>query len=129
MSLLILLYQLNLYGYLPQASTKEFEKLVLAVAANELDLKYNNAWKKFKKQSDKEVKTISYLLRRMVKKKDHSYHVSPTMKEFIAALEGANITTRLENGKIHLRRGVKRPWPFKPETINYSIGLRAGVGA
>ena len=61
--------------------------------------------------------------RRMVKKKDHSYHVSPTMKEFIAALEGANITTRLENGKIHLRREVKRPWPFKPETINYSIGF------
>ena len=122
-SLLILLYQLNLYGYLPQASTKEFEKLVLAVAANELDVKYNNAWKKFKKQSDKEVKTISYLLKRMVKKKDHSYHVSPTMKEFIAALEGANITTKLENGKIHLRREVKRPWPFKPETINYSIGF------
>lgn len=50
-------------------------------------------------------------------------HVSPTMKEFIAALEGANITTKLENGKIHLRREVKRPWPFKPETINYSIGF------
>ena len=45
------------------------------------------------------------------------------MKEFIAALEGANITTKLENGKIHLRREVKRPWPFKPETINYSIGF------
>ena len=25
--------------------------------------------------------------------------------------------------KIHLRREVKRPWPFKPETINYSIGF------
>lgn len=24
---------------------------------------------------------------------------------------------------IHLRREVKRPWPFKPETINYSIGF------
>ena len=45
------------------------------------------------------------------------------MKEFIVALEGANITTKLENGKIHLRREVKRPWPFKPETINYSIGF------
>lgn len=41
----------------------------------------------------------------------------------IAALEVANITTKLENGKIHLRREVKRPWPFKPETINYSIGF------
>ena len=45
------------------------------------------------------------------------------MKEFIAALERANITTKLENGKIHLRREVKRPWPFKPKTINYSIGF------
>lgn len=45
------------------------------------------------------------------------------MKEFIVALEGANITTKLENGKIHLRREIKRPWPFKPETINYSIGF------
>ena len=45
------------------------------------------------------------------------------MKEFIAALEGANITTKLENGKIHLRQEVKRPWPFKPETINYSTGF------
>lgn len=131
-SLLILLYQLNLYGYLPQASTKEFEKLVLAVAANELESKYNNAWKKFKKQQDKEIKTIAYLLRHMVKRKDHSYHVLPTMKEFIGALEGAGITARLENGKIHLRRDIKRPWLLKSETINYSInfaGWSRSVGA
>lgn len=41
----------------------------------------------------------------------------------LQSVGGANITTKLENGKIHLRREVKRPWPFKPETINYSIGF------
>lgn len=120
-SLLILLYQLGLYGYMPQASTKEFEKLVLAVAANELDSKYATAWKKFKKDPDQEVKTLTYLLRRMVKKKDHSYHVSPTMKEFASALTGAGVSVRQENGKLHMRREIKRGWLFGVETAQYSI--------
>lgn len=46
-ALLTLLYQLNGYGYFPSAPVKEFEKLVVAVAASELAVKYRWAWKKF----------------------------------------------------------------------------------
>lgn len=120
-SLLILLYQLSLYGYVPQASTKEFEKLVLAVAANELEGEYNKAWKKFKKGPDQEIKTLTYLLRRMVKKKNHSYHISPTMKEFASALKEAGITVKQENGKLHMRREIKRGWLFGVDVAQYSI--------
>lgn len=131
-SLLILLYQLILYGYLPSSPEKEFEKLVLAVAANELSSKYSKAWKKFKKFPDKEVRTISYLLKRMVKRKDHSYHVSATMKEFISALEGVGVICNQDNGKVHFRREIKKQWPFKPEVLSYSIrfsGWSRSVGA
>lgn len=68
-ALLTLLYQLNLYGRFPNCSVKEYERLVVAVAANNLREKYHDVWKKFSKYDDKEIRTISYLLGRMTKKK------------------------------------------------------------
>jgi len=40
-SLLVLLYQLYLYGYFPTAPKKDFEGLVLSVAEDSLDTKYS----------------------------------------------------------------------------------------
>ena len=84
--LLILLYQLQNYGYYPKQNFKEFEKLVLAIADNSLNKTYYNVWKKFKKQEDSEIKTISYIIRRLVVKKNNSYHLDITTKDFCNAL-------------------------------------------
>ena len=48
-ALLLLLYQLDRYGYYPCCSVKDYEKLVVAVASNGLQTKYGNIWKKYKK--------------------------------------------------------------------------------
>lgn len=99
-ALLILLYQLQLYGYYPQAPKKDFERLVLSVAADNLSEDYPLYYRRFKRDSDWNVKIISAVLKRMVVKKDNSYHVSPTMKEFCAALEKQGVKYSLENAKI-----------------------------
>ena len=100
-ALLILLYQLFLFGYIPIAPEAEFEKLVVAVAANRIHIVYNKQYKKFKKMEDPTIKTLSFLLRRMVKKKDHTYHASPTMREFCTALERLGVECVQENSKMH----------------------------
>lgn len=132
-SLLILLYQLQLFGYLPIASKKEFEKLVLSVAANDLHEKYRSVYRKFKKCDDWQVQVISYILKRMVAKKDNSYHISPTMKEFCVALEKYGVTYELENGKIRFSFVHPGKWIFVPETQKkYTIpfgGWTRTVGA
>lgn len=120
-SLLILLYQLFLFGYIPNVPEKEFEKLVVSVAANKID---RGVLKKFmtdKLIADKEVHAISYLLRRMVKKKDSSYHIAATAKAFCDALAKANVSAELDNGKLKFRRQIKKSWPFKDEIVSYSI--------
>ena len=103
-SLLVLLYQLYGYGYFPSAPVTDFEKLVVSVAANTLDAHYYPVWKKFSKLSydDCAIKTISFLLRRMTVRKDHSFHISVTMKEFCGALERHGVKCTLENGKIDM---------------------------
>ena len=104
-SLLILLYQLYGYGYFPAAPVTEFEKLVVSVAANTLPTRYGNVWKKFSKlpsKDDSAIQTIAFLLRRMTTRKDHSFHISVTMKEFCSALEVQGVKWSLENGKIYL---------------------------
>ncbi len=109
-ALLLLLYQLTLYGYLPSAPVHEHEKLVVAVAANNLaeDLDFRGIFKKFKKKPDPEIQTISYWLRhKNTKKKDHSYHVSPTAKEFCVALEGLGVKCEIGSGKLHFTREIK----------------------
>lgn len=104
-SLLILLYQLYGYGYFPAAHVNEFEKLVVAVAANTLPSQYGHVWKKFVKLPSKDdcaIQTIAFLLRRMTTKKDHSFHISVTMKEFCTALESHGVKCTQENGKVYM---------------------------
>lgn len=131
-SLLILLYQLNRYGYFPKESVRSFEKLVVAVAASELDSRYKNAWKKFKKSDDCQIETISYLLRHMTERKDHSYHISITMKEFCTVLESNGIQCVEENGKIHMKKVEKTTFWGKPKEINHTMvfgGWTRALGA
>ena len=121
-ALLILLYQLQLFGYIPTAPKKDFEKLVLCVAEGSIEQEYRSYYRKFKKFDDSIIKTISYALKRMTTKKDNTYHVAPTMKEFCAALENQGVICVHENGKIkfsHKRKGI---WhQFTPQEKNYSI--------
>lgn len=120
-SLLILLYQLFLFGYIPSVPEKDFEKLVVSVAANKINPYILKKFKSDKLASDQEVLSIAYLLRRMVKRKDSSYHVSATAKEFCAALSKVNVSAELENGKLKFCRYTKKCWPFKDEITSYSI--------
>lgn len=106
--LLILLYQLQLYGYYPKQSFSEFEKLVVSIADNSIDKNYSNVWKKFKKQDDCEILTISYIVRRLVVKKNNSYHLSVTTKDFCNMLKRSGVEWELDGQKIKLKRTVRR---------------------
>ena len=131
-ALLLLLYQLNLFGYLPNCSVREFEKLVVATAANELNTRYSHIWKKFDKMSDTEVKTISYWLKRKTKKKDHSYHLRITMRQMANALERYGVTYKIDNAKIHFERKIPARWFGKETIYRYSVpfgGWTRCVGA
>lgn len=132
-ALLILLYQLQLFGYLPTAPKKDFEKLVLSVAEGSVEHEYRSYYRKFKKLDDSVIKTISFALKRMTTKKDNTYHVAPTMKEFCIALENQGVICVQENGKIkltHMRKGVW--YQLKPIEKHFSIpfgGWTRVVGA
>jgi len=134
-SLLILLYQLNLYGYVPNVSEKEFEKLVVAVAANTLNPKIIKKFKNKKMKmpkTDIEVQAIAYSLRRMVKRKDNTYHVKITAREFRDALEAAGVVVKQEAGKLKFRREVKKILPFPAKVLQYTIvfgGWSRTIGA
>ena len=121
-ALLILLYQLQLFGYNPTAPKKDFEKLVLSVAEGSVEQEYQLYYRKFKGHDDPVIKTISYALKRMTTKKDNTYHVAPTMREFCIALENQGVAYVQENGKIkfsHKRKGVW--YQLTPEEKNFSI--------
>lgn len=120
-ALLVLLYQLQLYGYFPKQNFKEFENLVVAVADNALQKKYDYVWKKFKKHDDCEIKTISFLVRRLVTKKNNSYHLSITTKEFCNILENADVKCELDGDKIRLYRTVKKF--LRNEKYTYTINF------
>jgi prophage maintenance system killer protein len=64
-ALLLLLYQLGLYGYRPTASGEAFEALVVAVAAGELADAYPDAWEGGA-AGDREVAALSRILAEMV---------------------------------------------------------------
>lgn len=113
-ALLILLYQLQLYGYLPTAPKKEFEKLVLSIAADDLEDKYRRYYRKFKKSEDWKIRVISFALSRMVVKKNNSYHVSPTMKEFCAALERKGVQYNVDKSKVKFSYTPSGKWSFIP---------------
>lgn len=132
-ALLTLLYQLDRYGYCPSVSQKDFEKLVVAVASNELDTRYEKIWKHAptKIEADKtdhSVWVISTLLRKMTKRKDNSFHLDIPARDFIHAInqiEGC--TCQVDGGKIKLQRVIKKKiWLFQhlSETKTYSIPYR-----
>ena len=102
--LLILLYQLQMYGYYPKPKFKEFEKLVISIADNSLEKNYSNVWKKFKKQDDCCIQTISYIVKKLVVKKNNSYHLSITTKDFCNILEHSGVRWELDGQKIRLKR-------------------------
>ena len=91
-ALLILLYQLDWYGYMPNAPQKDFERLVISVAANKIPENYPFAYKKCLKDEDPIIKTISKILRKKIKKKDSTYHVRRLkgcqLENYIEALPG-----------------------------------------
>ena len=121
-ALLVLLSQLYNYGYYPKSDFKNFENLVLAVAdggTNSLCQKYPHIWKKFKKNEDCEIKTISYIIRHNCEKKDRSFHKDINMREFCGALNQlASVTYKVDNMKIKFER--KKPGII-PKTYKYSI--------
>ena len=120
-ALLLLLYQLDQYGFYPNCTVKEFEKMVVAVAANTLPTKFDNIWKKYKKFEDPEVKTIAHMLRRMTKKKDHSYHLDISFSDMAKALEKFGVTPEVYGGKIHFQRTVYKGFFKKEKLLKFSI--------
>ena len=119
-ALLILLYQLHLFGYMPATSQKNFEKLVVAVAANRIPETYFNEYKKNLKKSDPLISTIAHIIRKNVKKKDHSYHIAPTMREFCDGLSKHDVEFVIDGNKIHFKRRVKSHWYTKAELLQCS---------
>lgn len=91
LALVSLLYQLDHYGFCPSAAPEEFEALTLAVSDGNLPERYPEEWRESAANtdsivSDPVVRTVSRLLRRMVKEKDDTYHVNITEREFRLAL-------------------------------------------
>ena len=84
---------------------------------------YKNDYKKCKKTDDQVVMTISRLLRKMIKRKDHTYHISPTMKEFCDSLEIHNVTYKMIGTKLHLERRVKKGWLRKDDIYQYTASF------
>lgn len=108
-ALLVLLFQLQLYGYFPKAALDSFEKLVLSTAERSLNTKYRHTYKKFKSENfvDNEVSTLIYELRRMTEKKDRSFHLNMTMKDFCNKMGSIGVTYELDNSKIKFYRTQK----------------------
>lgn len=123
-ALLVLLSQLYNYGYYPKSDFKNFEKLVLVVAdggTNSLLQKYPHIWKKFRKNEDCEIKTISYIIRHNCEKKDRSFHKDINMREFCGALDQlASVTYKVDNMKIKFER---KKTGIIPKTYKYSINF------
>jgi hypothetical protein len=93
----------------------------VSIADNSLQKNYANVWKKFKKQDDCEIRTIAYIVRRLVVKKNNSYHLSITTKDFCKILEQSGVGWELNGQKIRLKRTVKRF--VKSDKYTYSINF------
>lgn len=131
-ALLILLYQLDLFGYIPIAPQKDFEKLVVTVAANKIPIIYKNVYKKCIKFDDPIVMSIAKIIRKMVKKKDHTYHINPTMKEVCDTLERCGVTYKMIGTKIHFERNIRKSWLSREQSYQYVAsfsGWTRSVGA
>lgn len=93
---------------MPDAPKRNFEKLVVSVAANRISEDFKNEYNKCKKVDDPVVITISRIIRRMVKKKAHTYHISPTMKDMCDSLDKYGVIYKLNGTKVHFERKVKK---------------------
>lgn len=121
-ALLVLLYQLQKYGYYPQNKFREFEKLVLVVADNKIQSTYKSEWNKCKKNENPEIKTISKVLRKLTVRGDNSYHMNITTKDFCKNLEAAGVKVTLQGDKIKFERELKRSWFLgKREKYQYFV--------
>lgn len=123
-ALLVLLYQLSLYGYYPKQELNKFERLVLSVAEDSLKIKYKYEYKKYSKLEndvDKNVKTISQILKKLTEKKTSKYHLDLSMKEFCNALSDRGVEVALDNNKIKFTRTVKSF--IVPEKYTYTINF------
>lgn len=132
-ALLTLLYQLEAYGYCPCAGQKEYEKLVVAIASNELSVRYPNIWKFAPKKqqendTDRSVYVISTLLRKMTKRKDNSFHIDIPARDFMQAINAIDgCSCQVEGDKIKLQRVVsKKLWKFHRRNVvkTYAIPYR-----
>lgn len=119
-ALLVLLYQLNLYNFLPAEHESEFEKLVVAVAANSLSTEYPSIWERYEERDDPEIQTIAHLLRKMTNRKDHSYHVDITMRDMVNKLESHGVSWGVDSGKIHFERKIEANWNQPKRVLKYS---------
>lgn len=132
-ALLLLLYQLQMFGYVPCAPKKEFEKIVLSVADSSIDKRYKYVYKKYEDKDDPIIHTLTHIIRKMVKKKNGSYHTSPTMREFCSALNTYGVEYRIDNGKMHFSYKDHGFWKrLTQKTRSYSIpfgGWTRTVGA
>jgi len=122
-ALLILLYQLSLYGYIPNEKQKKFEELVVAIASDSIPTTYKNLYGKTKKADDRIVATISRVIRRYVKKKDHSYHVAPTMKDVCDSLEKLGVNCDRVGNKMHFTYIEKSGWFKKEKKKGYAVSF------
>lgn len=118
-ALLTLLYQLQMYSFLPHSKIKEYERLVIAVAAGILESEYPNVWIRFQNDPDAAIMTISFMLKKMTIKKDHGY-VSMNMKELREAIKKYNTICEQDEGKIHFARTTKS-LDGMTQTLKYSL--------
>lgn len=131
-ALLTLLYQLDCYGYFPKANQKEFEKLVIAVASNDLENNYSfrKLWRhaQSKDYTDRCVEVISQSLKRMTEKKSASFHMDITARDLVHAfnsIEGC--ICYIDETKIRIQRTIIKSihmWKKTEELKTYTIPYR-----
>lgn len=128
-ALLILLYQLQLYGYYPTSSINAFEKLVISVAERSLPEKYYKVYKKYVKDKkdkksnnvDTEVLTIAHIIKSLTEKVDRSFHMNISMKEFCDTLNVIGVHYLLDNNKIKFDFVKKKFWHSRK--YQYSVNF------
>lgn len=126
-ALLVLLYQMYKYGYYIIGNFKKLEDLVVSTAENSIPSKYENIYKKFRRQEDKSgyavVKTLSYILRRLVTKKNYSFRMNINMKEFCQRLASVGVQYSRDGMKIKFTRTITYWFGLKSEKMAYSVNF------
>ena len=119
-ALLVLLYELDRFGYMPISKKSEFENMVVSLAANNLKLTYRRIANKYKHDEDWQLKIIAYNLKKMTAKKNSSYHVSITMRDFCHRLEELGVIYEQQNTKIKFTRIIPAKWIWGKKELNYT---------